>query len=482
MTWFENLTLSKGTKRLLQELKAYQPGVKYQVVNGQIITPSDKKTEFIDNGYSVNDIIYAVVNIILDKVRLPEWGLYKVVDESSLKAFNSIMRKSTNVSVKDYKKAMRFKDTALQPLNATGAGAGKLAELLRYPNDEETMSEQVANGAGYKLLTGDVFLWGDQLLAGANQGIPNTLELMPSQWMTILATQDFPVKASAYQLMVLNQNFTKECMLHEKYWNPNWSINGTQLYGMSPLKAAIWNIQRNNSAKIASTSKFKNNGMEAIIYPDDIRWTPEQGMEQAAAVKGVLNNGEYVGPRALGKIAASGIKMGAVNLGLSPVELGIIESEKWDAIMFCNIYGVPPELLGLVQKTYNNVVEAEKALTTRSAIPLLTARRNSLNRKIQTDWGFKGQNVYIDYTLECFSELEENAKGTMEWMKNVTAIRPNEERENVGLDSDPDPLMDELWILTGQGTRVPLSDFQANAVDNTLNNANGTGNTAGGNA
>ena len=32
-----------------------------------------------------------------------------------------------------------------------------------------------------------------------------------------------------------------------------------------------------------------------------------------------------------------------------------IESEKWDAVMLCNIYGVPPELLGLTQKTYNNV-------------------------------------------------------------------------------------------------------------------------------
>ena len=53
------------------------------------------------------------------------------------------------------------------------------------------------------------------------------------------------------------------------------------------------------------------------------------------------------------------------------VDMQIIDSEKWDAVMSCNIYGVPPELLGLTQETYNNVKEAEKALTTRCAFPLL---------------------------------------------------------------------------------------------------------------
>ena len=71
--------------------------------------------------------------------------------------------------------------------------------------------------------------------------------------------------------------------------------------------------------------------------------------------------------------------MNWTDIGLSPVDMQIIESEKWYAIMLCNIYGVLPELLGLTQKTYNNVKEAEKALTTRCAFPLLTTFRDAFN-------------------------------------------------------------------------------------------------------
>lgn len=459
--------IGKEAMAALQQ-KAITPGVRYEVRDGKIITPIDRKQEFIDKAYCINDIVYAIVNIILDKVRLPEWGLYKVVDESSLKSYNSIMKQGFNITVKDYKRALKFKDQALEPIKSGGLQTGKLAELLKYPNEDEDMSEHVANCAGFKLITGDAFEAGDLLTAGANQGIPNSIEILPSQFMLINVSNDFPAKAVSYQLQTWNQNFTAESVLHEKYWNPNWNINGAQLYGMSPLKAAAMNTLRNNSAKQASYSKFQNNGMEVIIFPDDIRFSPEQGVEQAAAVKNTINSPEYTGPRSFGKIAASGIKMGSIPLGLSPVELGIIESEKWDAVMFCAIFGVPPELMGLVQKTYNNVVEAEKALTTRSAIPLLTSRRNAYNRKIMRDWGFKGQNIYIDYSLECFPELEANRTDIVNYTSKMIAISPNEERELVGLESDPDPIMDEKWVLNGIG-RVPISDFQQNQVDAHLN-------------
>lgn len=467
MTIFERIFLSKGTKKLLRQ-KALQTGVKYEIINGQIVTPADNKTEFINSGYKINDIVYSIINIILDKVRLPEWGLFKVADESSLKGYNSIMKK-TELSAKDYKRALKLKDEALEPITSFNTRTGKLYELLKYPNEDETMSEQVANGSGYKLVTGDVYLWGEQMSGGANDGIPDSIELLPSHFITIKGTNTFPTKAVSYELLSWNQKFTKESILHEKYWNPDWSINGSQLYGMSPLRSALMNLSRNNSAKTASAYKFKNNGLEAIIFPDDDRWTVEEGLEQAAAIKAKINSAEYNGPQSFGKIAASGIKMGTVPLGLSPVELGIIDSEKWDALMLCSIYNVPPELFGLVQKTYNNVVEAEKALTTRSAIPLLNARRNSLNRKLQTDWGFKGQNVYVDYSTECFTELESNIEKVVSWTSKLIAISPNEERELAGLESDPDPIMDEKWILSG-GSRVPLSDFKMGLVDQTLNN------------
>ncbi len=482
MNFLQRLIFGKDIIQKLEE-KAFTPGVRYEIHQGRLVSPVDNKLTYITEGYNKNDIIYSVIQIVLDKVRLPEWCLYKVVDESSLKKYQRIMTQK-NISGKDYKDAMKLKAAGLEPYENFNLQLGKLNDLLTYANETDTFQDHSTHLMMYKMLTGDYYEWGRLLDAGANQGIPNSLEILPSQYMNIKIRDEFPAKAESYELSVWNQQFVKEVILHEKYANPNWSINGEQLYGFAPLRAFLKNIVRNNAAKDSSAAKFQNGGLDEIIYFDDPRFTGDQGLQQAMALKTKLNE-EYFGSHNQGKKAVSGYKVGSVQLGSTPVELGIIESEKWDAIMFCNGYGVPPELLGLTAKTYNNMKEAEKALTTRSAIPLLTSRRNSLNRKFLSDWGFKGVNVYIDYETECFTELQTDMTETVTATSKMMMITPNEERELANMDSRPEPEADEPWVLSGNG-RVPLSDYQDSLVDQALMteallNGNGNGVTSGAN-
>jgi hypothetical protein len=70
----------------------------YQIVGGTLTAISDNKQNYISEGYSVNDIVYSIINLILDKIRIAPWGLYKVVDESSLKRYNAILKKN-NLSI-----------------------------------------------------------------------------------------------------------------------------------------------------------------------------------------------------------------------------------------------------------------------------------------------------------------------------------------------------------------------------------------------
>lgn len=467
MNLIQKWILGKELVKQLEEKAAiYQPGVRYLIDGGRIVTPKDNKTTYILEGYEINDIVYSVVNIILDKVRLPYWGLNKIVNESSLKKYEALMARK-NLSGKDWKKALSYKEDAMEPLTSFNLQEGKLKDLITYPNEEEvTWQDHITNNCGFKLITGDSYSYGNVLKSGANAGIPNTIDTMPAHLMTIKTTDVFPPRAASYELMTFNQKFTKEEILHEKYWNPDWGIMGQQLYGMSPLKAALKNINRNNSAKDASTAKFQNGGVDGFAYFDDQRVDPDQGIEQLNALK-IKYNEEYTGARNRGKIALSGWKMGYIPLGLSPVELAIIESERWDALMFCNIFGVPPELMGLTAKTYNNMKEAEKALTTRCAIPLLTSKKNHFNYKLLTDWGFKGKNIYLDYDTDCFTELQVDITETLTGIEKLTMRTPNEERESIGWDALKIPEADEVWVKTSTGM-VPLEDFQASAIDQAL--------------
>lgn len=449
------------------EEKASSLNGTFQIVQGQLVSTPDNKQSYIDNGYNINDIVYSVVNLILDKVRIAPWGLYKVVDESSLKSYQAIVRKK-NLSHKDYKKAIEYRSKALEPITNANMSVGKLVELLKWPNDYESFPDFIANGCGYKLLTGDKYVWANVLDAGANKGVPQNLWLLPSQQTVIKATNTFPVKETGYEITSWKLSYRTEEVLHEKYWNPNWGVNGQQLYGLAPLKAALKTLTRNNAAKDASSAKFQNNGIEAVLYLDDNRIDGKTAEAQTAALKAKLIN-EYTGPKNQGKIAVSGYKVGVENIGLSPVELGIIESEKWDMRMICNIFGVPSQLMNDPEnKTYNNQNEGEKALTTRSALPLLTSMRDNLNRKLQTDWGFKGQNVFVDFDLGVYTELQEDVAETMKWLQPLLdrGFPLNRALDILNLEKIEDPLFDEPWVTQTMGQ--PLSEWNMNDVDNAL--------------
>ena len=143
--------------------------------------------------------------------------------------------------------------------------------------------------------------------------------------------------------------------------------------------------------------------------------------------------------------------MGWTEIGLSPVDLNIIESEKWDYIALRNIYGVPPELLGLTAKTHNNIQEAEKSLTSRCAMPQLNAYRDGLNRWLQST-AYKNSNIVVDYDQTCFTELQEDVKMKSEWVNQLKGLSPNEQRNLLGLERIENPLFDEPWITTDMGS------------------------------
>ena len=60
---------------------------------------------------------------------------------------------------------------------------------------------------------------------------------------------------------------------------------------------------------------------------NDDRFDPISGGDQAAALKKSVS--EKAGSQNFNQIAVSGYKVDWKEIGLSPVELGIIESEKW---------------------------------------------------------------------------------------------------------------------------------------------------------
>jgi HK97 family phage portal protein len=452
-----------------------QPGAgNYLYVNGQITWISDKLASYVTEGYQGNDIVYSIVAMIMDKVRVAPWSLYKVVDESSLKKYNALIT-SKQDSI-DWNEAIKLRTKALEPITKLDSRTRKLNDLLKWPNEYCTFNNLIAESAGFELLTGNNYLWANLLNAGANEGIPQELFNLPAQYIMIKATQNWPQRELGYQMNngELRQ-FTVDEVLHDKFWNPEYSLTGAGLYGQSPLKAASKTLTRNNAAKKAGATQLDNNGAAGIAYVDD-PIIPSNGREsQAAAVKRAWAK-ENTGAENFGKISFSGYKMGYVSVGMSLKDMALTDIENVDLRRLCNIWGLPSQLMNDPEnKSYNNQKEAEKALTTRCAMPRLVTRRDSINRKLQTSWGFKDQNVYVDFDPSVYPELQEDQKEKWAWVKELT-VPEAYKLELMGLDV-PDELPKDLILVDSnkvnlQDLLTGMSDEQMQAINDQLN-ANG---------
>lgn len=441
--------------------KAFTRGTTYTVTTGNLITPEDNKSTYLTNGYLVNDLVFSVVNLITDKVRVAPWGLYKVVDESSLKTYRALMSRK-DLSAEDYRAALKYRKKALEQTTDS-----KITPILETPNDYCSFSDLVGDSSIFKLVCGGRMIWFETLKAGANEGKPQSLHILPYNLVQIVASKTFPMREEGYridQFGITNQHFERQSVLHDKYFNPYYDEAGGHLFGLSPLKAALLLTTKSNEANKTEAAQFQNQGPRRIIFLDEDKSLSTPVIEgQIQSIKRTLQGKEYSGGENAGKQAFSGYKMGTIDVGLSPVDLGIIESEQWSLRRFCNIYGVQSQLLNDPEnKTYNNAKEAEKSLTTRAALPLLNSFRDHFNRKLKEN-GYKQDNLYVDYDSSVYTELQEDLKEKWTWVKDLP-ISHRSKLEMMGIDADEDPALDEIVIPSGY---VPIDSL--NVVDDELN-------------
>ena len=408
---------------------------------------------FVDDGYVANDIVYSIIKLITDKAKIAPFHVYKVVDEKAAKKYKSLAAQK-DINLKEL-------ETLHKKAYELYTGDQRLNELLKYPNEEDCWSDLVEQWCGFKLITGNSFIYGKLIEAGNNQGKPYELFALPSQFMAIIANINvFPPTRAGYQLYYGQMwSFDTKEILHDKYFNPQWGVTGGQLYGQSPLRAAAKNLTRSNEAKTAAVASFQNGGPAGVLFMNDERFDPTSGQAQAQALKTAVS--QKGGAANFNSIAVSGYKVDWKQIGLSPVELNIIESEKWDLKALCNIYGVPSQLLNdSDSKTYNNQREGEKALTLRCAIPLLNSLTENLNRKLHTDWGYKGTNLYVDYDLSVYGELEANKAEQTAWLNTAWWISPKQKLDIMNIevpDYIPTEELEKLYIPTGLQT---IDQFQ----------------------
>lgn len=405
-----------------------------KMVRGRAVYPPDSVDTYIDRGYLYNPVVYSIVSFIAQKAGAIPWGVYEVKNDKALQLYKSA--NTYNLATK----MVRTKALIALPNH-------DLNELFIRPNSIQGWSDFFEQYVGFKKITGNsyVHLIGPE--AGNNAGTIREMWGIPSQIIRPVAGDRYqPIRG--YKYLSSDDLIPPNQILHSRYWTPEY-FNGQNLVGLSPLRASLRLITKSNASFDSSVGALQNQGAFGIISAEKDSDLTE---EQAEMIESRLKE-KVGGPANRGKNIVTSASLKWQQMGMSPVDLNIIESDMMDIRMLCNVFHMAPELFGdSANKTYNNVKEARGAAYTDAILPDCNSFRDALNMRIRGKYEGK---IYVDYDASMISELQEDLQMIASALKAVDFLTMNEKRDMLGFAADEtNPLMNDYWIPSGL---IPMS-------------------------
>jgi phage portal protein BeeE len=191
-----------------------------------------------------------------------------------------MLNRYKNMDPTDTIRAAIWEQKALEQITSN-----KILDIWKQPNSYQGQSEFIEQMLGFRLVTGNTYVFGSGPLTGDNKGQFHELEVLPAQMVGVeYGNEQEPVK-DYFWVADPSQRIDKELIMHSKYWSP-LPLKQGGLYGMSPLLASSKIITRNNDSIAASVKALQHMGAMGIMsrHPQgtekDI--TPEQAEDVQA--------------------------------------------------------------------------------------------------------------------------------------------------------------------------------------------------------
>lgn len=412
--------------------------------NNMAILMPDNLENYIKMGYAKNSDLYSIINYII-----------------------------TSASSIPYELLQKQADGTLKPPNEKEERIVNLRALLKQPNPHHSWPAYVEAQLGYKLITGNCYGYKIAADSGIREKQALGLYVMPAHFVDIVGGS-ITEPVGGYRIRLLQSDpIARELVFHSKYFNPDTQCGGgSDLYGMSPIKAMVSLISSSNAGFEANVSAFQNGGATGIITPKPTPNDSEQIItkEQWDEAKRRWAKNE-TGASNFNKMAFLSQPIDYHRLGLSPVDLAIIGAMNLSFRQLCRPYKFPSVLSNDNEKsTFNNYSEAKKAFY----VDCLQPELNTLYQDMQP-WLLEGygDDLVVRPDFSKIEVLQENKQEKATWLYAAWGLTPNQRNEALGFPISTDPNMDKVYI---PANLIPLEDAAApapsatdpNAIDQTL--------------
>ncbi|MGR3177525.1 MAG: phage portal protein [Candidatus Anammoxibacter sp.] len=403
---------------------------------GQPIFNKINTANLIKEGYQGNADVYSVINYISTIASNIEWTLSEIKDEKAL------------ISLKNSEewdaKTMTLEKKALEQITSH-----PVLDVWNNPNQLQTRSEFIYNWCGFKLITGNAFINGVAPAIGKNKGLFQELFIMPSQFIEIIPGNiREPIKKYIINIGAKTLKFDPEVVNHSKYFNPDFR-DGQSLFGMSPLQAAFRTLQSSNDADTARVRAYQNQGAIGMISAGSNEEKMKMSSEELKSLSDKYQE-KFGGVDNFNKVLFTTAMAKWDNMGLSPVDLAIIESKLSDFRTLCRVYNFPSQILNDPEgTTFNNMKEAKKAAITDAVMPLLNSLRDELNGWLVANYSkAEGRKLFISPDWKSVAVLQEDIQKLVNWLARAWWLTPNKKLEIQGIETSKAPGMDKIYIPT----------------------------------
>ncbi len=316
-----------------------------------------------------------------------------------------------------------------------------LAKLLKRPNPLQSYGDYMRAKVGFLLIAGNGYeerftVRGE--VRELYQLRPDRMKIIPSS-TGVPAAYEYSMNQNKHRWDV-NPRTLDSDVRHLKLFNPlnDW-------YGMSPIEAGAYAIDQNNEAMSWMQSLLQNSARPsgALTVKDGGTLSDENFNRLKAQIEE-----QYAGARNAGRPMLLEGGLDWTQMGLSPTDMGILDTKNASSRDIALAFGVPPQLLGIPgDNTYSNYAEARLAFWEDTALPLLDM--------IVTDWNSWLGALYgveIRPDKDSIPAIAEKRLKLWEMADKSLELTINERRELKGYG--PVPGGDVVLVPSSQ---IPLS-------------------------
>lgn len=397
----------------------------------------DSDFDYIRNAYMRVPAAYEAITMIANKIKASPPIIYQVKDKSALRKWENL-KWSDNPA--DILKSNQLKETALEEVTEP-----KIKRLLDKPNEKQSWDEFIGLLSVVLLATGNALVYGVST-DGRSQ---KKTEL----WALPFSPLDFAIRSDGifepvkeYEITAnvgFEYPFPAKDIAHFKTVNPLWQTSGSQLYGMPPLEAYKYKLNRSEEIDKAGTKLIKNGFRMAFVSPKDTKspWGEEQMKGMKQAIRASLSSNESF-MRMLP--VTEGVDVTPV--GLDSTEMGLGQQSKDDRESIYRAYSIDPLFASTDAGSYNNRKEARKAFIHDAVAPWCELISDVLTKFVCEPYStVDGKEYLIKLDYWSLPEMSADMKTLTEWLNNAP-VTPNEFRSMIGFSEVKDVGADMIMM------------------------------------